>query len=281
MIAANLTALVALLFLLAGCGGGGTDATYNFKQGVAEVNFKLMKNAPPDKIYPNSNFKIIIEADNQAAYDADSGKISILGLDDKYFQVYPLSQDFDLLLGRSFTYPGGDKKMIEFDGYAGELFQNAREYTGPFFLQGSYHSTLEFADTVCLNPNMYQVYDGGCAVEERKTYAGQGAPLAVSEVEEIISPGSEVEFRLRLANKGRGKVTAIRLLSATLGGKELVCEFPDSSSKKEMVMKRDEPEARLVCRSFLRSFNSYTTTLALSFSYDYEFRQEHRLRMVR
>lgn len=273
--------LAFLVFLLAGCEKGETEMSYNFKQGIAEASFKLMKNAPPEKIYPDSNFMLVVEVDNPAAYDVNDGKISIVGLDDKYFNVYPLTQNFGLLAGRSFLNPSGEKKMIEFDGYSGELFQNAREYTGPFFLQGTYHSTMEFADTVCLNPNRYQVYDGGCQVEERKTYAGQGAPLAVTEIEEIISPGSEVEFRVQLKNKGRGKVTSVRLTSASLGGKELPCEFPDSLDKKEITMKRDEQEVRLVCRSFLRSFNSYVTSLALGFSYDYEFRQEHRLKIVR
>lgn len=274
--------LIVFTLLLAGCkDSGGRDVSYNFKQGVSEVTFKLMKNAPPDKIYPDSNFKIIVEIDNLAAYDVDSGQISVAGLDDKYFTVYPGTQPFDLLLGRSFVNPDGDKKVLEFDGYSGQLFQNAKEYVGPYFLQGSYHSTVEFSDTVCLNPNMYQVYDGGCLVEDRKTYKGQGAPLMVSEIEEIISPGQEAEFRIKIKNRGKGKITLVRLLDSSLGGKELNCEFPYSQDKKEIVMKRDEQEVLLICRSFLRSFNSYVTSLSLGFSYDYEFKQKQRLKMVK
>ncbi|MBU1632346.1 MAG: hypothetical protein KJ580_04000, partial [Nanoarchaeota archaeon] len=169
--------LIALVISTLGCKSssvGDKAGQYNFKQGVAELKLSLLDNAPPEKIYPNSNFKIVVEVDNPSAYDITDGRINIVGIDEKYFQVYPFEQNINFLEGRNLANPSGDKTFIEFDGTAGQLFQNAEEYTANFFLMAKYRSKVEFVDTVCISPNFYDVYDSGCKVEGKKSYSGQG-----------------------------------------------------------------------------------------------------------
>ena len=80
--------ILVLALLLFSCGSPGEkQTTYNFKQGYGGLQLSFLENAPPEKIYPNSEFKLIVKLDNQAAYDLINGKVRIVGLDDRYFQI--------------------------------------------------------------------------------------------------------------------------------------------------------------------------------------------------
>lgn len=283
----KVTILVVMMIFLVSCSGssGAKQIQYNFKQGVAELNYKFFPNAPPEKIYPKSNFKMILELDNQEAYDITNGKVKIVGLDERFFRVDPLKKDFQTLLGRSLTNPSGDKDFIEFDGEAFELFENSEEYSANYFLKISYNSKMEFTDSLCLNPKLYEIYDSGCKMEERKSYSGQGAPLVVSEIEPIIYPagaGAQLELRARLDNLGRGKINDIQFESAKLGNQKFdTCAFQDASKEDVAILYKDKQETILICRVFLPDQKSYTTTLTMSFSYDYEVEEQHQLLMVK
>lgn len=275
--------VLAFLFLL-GCGSGVGDRAlnYNFKQGINEVGISFLDNAPPERIYPATPFKIIVKLDNQAAYDATTGTVRIVGLDEQFFRIDQQEQFFENLEGRSALAPSGGKQFIEFDAAAGELFQNAEEYVNTFFVKVRYNSKMDFMDTICINPNLYAVYDAGCTVENMKSYSGQGAPLAVQQLEEIMSPGGSVELRLQLRNQGRGKINTVYMGSAMLGGEEIPCEFQRAGEDKRKVnFTPEKQEAVVICRKLLRDQNSYTTPIAVSFSYDYEVKEEGKVRMVR
>ena len=271
--------------LLLGCSTdpGEKAGQYNFKQGVAETQFTFLENAPPEQIYPGSTFKIIVNVDNQAAYDITEGVVQIIGLDEKYLSVAPLDQPFNTLAGRSLVAPEGEKTFLEFDGSAGNLFENADEYTGSFFLTAHYRSTLDFADTLCINSRRYETYDAGCKVETHKSYDGQGAPLAVTELDEIIAPGegAQAEFRLHLQNRGEGRVNQINLGPAKLGSEELRCHIQGEADEQQFVRFDERQEATVICTKYVGSLNSYSTTLSLSLVYDYEYRQQQSLKLVK
>ncbi len=277
-----LISLVLLTFLL-GCGSSPPSAlSYNFKQGLADVTMRLLPQAPPEKIYPSSSFKIMAELDNQLAYDLTEGTVSIVGLDQQYFQVIPLQQTIPVLLGRSFTAPSGEKTMVEFDGTAQYLIDNAKEYVGNYFLTLRYNSNVDFSDSICINPNLYDVYDAGCKVQPQKSYSGQGAPVAVTKLEEIITPGAAVEFRLTVANRGRGKVNSLTLGAARLGSQEMTCLFGGTAgNSRTITWPKEKQEVPIICRAILKDQSSYTTTIAVDFTYSYERVEQQKLRMVR
>ncbi|HLC97526.1 MAG TPA: hypothetical protein VJC21_01975 [Candidatus Nanoarchaeia archaeon] len=276
--------LLILLLFVASCQGrsGERQIEYNFKQGVAEVELALLENAPPEQLYPNTDFQLVVTIDNKAAYDVQEGELRIIGLDEKYFDVYPLSQIFSLQ-GRSLTNPSGEKAFLQFDGRAGELFLNAEEYAGTYFLKAAYTSTVDFTDTVCLNADAYGIYTGGCKLEAEKSYSGQGAPLAVTRMEEIVSPGSgDVEFRFTIENRGQGTVNDVTLLAAQLGGQELSCAFKgEEEGQLRIRLTPEEQEAVVLCHRTLRGEPSYETTVTLQFRYTYEIKEEQELRLVR
>ena len=269
--------LLTLLFSLSGCKRSGDEslANYNFKQGYGEVKISLLPNTPPEKIYPGSDFKIIAQIENLGAYDTTELKVGVNGLDKNYFILENSVQNIPLLEGRSLLAPSGGKNYLELSGKAQKLKSNVLEYRGKYFIVLKYKSTLDFADTVCLNPNFYEVYDAGCKVESKKTYSGQGGPLAITELEEIIIPGDtpSVEFRFTLENRGQGKTGKITLTTpGKMSGKELTCNFKTTE---------EEQKTMLVCKGALEKGNSYTTTLTAGLSYDYSYQEEHELVMMR
>ena len=279
----TLAFVLCFLFLLS-CGSNQGDRTlnYNFKQGVSELDVGFLDNAPPERIYPTTPFKIIVVLDNQAAYDATAGTVRIVGLDDHFFRIDQPEQIFETVEGKNALVPSGEKAYLEFSGSAGELFENSQEYVNTFFVKVRYSSKMDFQDTICINPNLYAVYDAGCKVENTKGYSGQGAPLSVHQLEEIISPGGSVELRLQLRNQGRGKINTVYMGNALLGGEEMACEFQNAGENKKMMnFTPEKQEATIICRKFLKDQNSYTTPIVVGFSYDYEVKEEGRLRMVR
>ncbi len=275
-------ALVLLLIGLAGC-GRNDDSTLNvnFKQGVQELEFRLIENAPPEKIYPLSTFSTIIDAKNMMGYDA-TGTVQIVGLVEKYFQPARTEESFQLE-GRTPINPKGGQEFFEFSVQAQDLEQGAVEYRNNYFLLAEYRSSMEFSDTICINPRFYDVYSGGCTVENRKTYAGQGSPLAVTELEEIITPLEKAEFRLLLKNRGKGKVKSVSMGNARLGNEELACVFKGGVGivEQSVTFTPEKQEAVIICSAPLASSDAYVTTVSIPFEFDYEVSQRHTLKMVR
>src|SRR3989344_1048119 len=246
---ANFILLFLVIFIISGCGSSNEEkqTQYNFKQGLAELKINLLENSPPEKIYPESDFPFIIELDNQAAYDITNGELRIVGLDPAYFDIYPLSKNFNLF-GKSLTNPAGEKEFLEFMGRSGQLFENSEEYSADFILKAVYSSQADFTDTICINTDAYNVFDSGCSAEEVKSYSGQGAPIAVSSLEQVVSPGNlaEIEFRIKIENKGSGRASRIVIETAQLGGELLTCafsgagqgiihEFPEEEDEKQEI----------------------------------------------
>ncbi|MBI4980825.1 hypothetical protein HZC30_04690 [Candidatus Woesearchaeota archaeon] len=284
----TLIIVLSLVLFITSCRGGTPQSVldYNFKQGIAEVKMKFMDNAPPDKIYPLSKFKIILELDNQAAYDITTGKVSLAGIVGDYFLMEETEKELDPLQGRSMLNPSGDKVQVEFSGTSGQPFANAKEYRNNYYLLLKYSSKMDFGATVCIHPGLYDMYDSGCKTEKSKSFSGQGAPLAVTNLEQIIYPsgvGAEVEYRLLVKNRGKGKVTLVTFHGAKLGGEPLECEFrqEDGTTLTTAKFNEKKQEAMLICKTFLKDQSSYLTTLSADFSYDYVLEEKHTLNLVK
>tara|TARA_Y100000310_G_C20636334_1_gene791357 strand:+ start:233 stop:1147 length:915 start_codon:yes stop_codon:yes gene_type:complete len=282
--------LLVISFFLVSCGGSGpsgpTAASYNFKQGTITPQLKLLENNPPKQIYPNSNFNIVVGVENVQAYDIENVILRLVGIDDMFFQFYNLEGRISLLEGKSLLNPPGGKHFFEFNGQSKELFQNAKTNKNNYFVKLSYDSTLDFSDTLCINSNLYDTYDSGCKVDPKKSYSGQGAPITVTQVEEIISPfgggGGNVEFRVRVSNKGGGKSDKVELTSAKLGNEEILCEFQGAPLDKKIgYFKDNKKDLMLICKDTLSNQYSYTTTLLLSFAYDYTIKKQETLNLIK
>lgn len=279
----SLFGIIAVLFIV-GCSSGGTSVvTTNFKQGVAEVSLEQVQNSPPREVFPESLFSMIVAVHNEAAYAVSDLRLEVLGIDQTYFDLYPSVEDIGVLQGRSLTNPIGDKTFIQFDGVSGDLVDGAQQYINPYFLQLSYRSQVQFADTICLSSTLYEFDDGGCQVQSQKSYSGQGAPLAVTKMDTVVSPGVGAEFRLHLQNRGRGDVETVRLGNVQLGGEPVECAIQSTDNPfAAAVWDSEQREMIVICRTdSLTTTTSYTTTLTADFLYTYKLQEQYQLRLVR
>jgi len=280
----SLFSLLLIAALITSCSGTQqiSGVTTNYKIGSGDLNVKLLNEAILQKIIPGLEFKIIAELDNQLAYDAKNLDIVITGLEPSYFQVYPLEQKITLLQGKSITNPAGDKEIIEFSGNAGSLVKSAQYYANKYLLQINYDSAMEFQDTVCINTDLYGVNDAGCKVQDKLSYPGQGAVLAVSKMEQVVIPGSSagMQFRIFLTNRGQGELKKVTLDKSELGGEALDCKFQGEIDKPLEYDFKDKQTVLLLCDAAVSEQISYQTILALDFSYHYKLNKKYQLKIV-
>jgi hypothetical protein len=275
--------ILLVLILISGCTKEPDEMlNYNFKDGLKEMKASLAKNNPPETVYPDSPFKIIVLMENLGAYDVQNLKISLLGLDDKYFLMMNLAEELPLLAGRSMFNPSGEKQYAEFSGQSGQLAKSDKSIENNFLVQMSYSSKMEFVEDICVNPSLYDI-DSGCKAE-KKSYSGQGAPLAIVSMEEIIYPGDnpEVELRLMMRNKGEGTVKEVSLNNAKMGGKDASCNFlTDGGEAKKIKMNNLKEDPVIVCRMVAEGGKSYATPMYMEFSYDYELLLRKNIKLVK
>jgi hypothetical protein len=282
-----LVILLLTLFIIS-CGGQQSSTMKtNYKQGYKGLVINTLENFPPSTLYPNSKFRITVKLANQGAYKATNGKITIQGFDDKYISlskfkdnIYSLSGNY-YLEGKSATNPSGDFNYVEFDARTNTLFPGSDSYSATYFIKTEYDYKTEFTNTVCLNPNMYEVKDAGCKTKSSQSFSGQGSPLAVSSMEQITYPGAvpRVEFRVNMMNQGRGKVQKVKLNKAQLGGKNIKCDFKNNlaADVKTFTFKEDKQKTTLICKQTLNTLKSYSTVLHLDFSLSYKLEEKKSL----
>ena len=276
--------LILVLVLLVGCSGGNTEIiAQDFQVGTAGLEITLVENAPPKEIYQNSDFPLVLQIENQAAYSITNGAITILGIDSTYFDIEPGSVFFDQLEGKSLLVPEGDILFFDFDGHSKELRQKAERNVQKYFIKAQFDSTMEFSDTICINADLYKIHDGGCQTEASKSYSGQGAPMAITKMEQITSPGSNkrVEFRFTLANRGNGKLLKTTLTKNKLGKEDMTCIFQGSPfGQLTKIFDAEKQEVVVVCTRPLLEKSPFQTTLLLGFDYSYEVSRQEQLNLI-
>ena len=277
--------LMIILVITSGCTSKQPSfSQQEFRNGIREAELTLLENAPPQDVFPGSNFKIIVNVKNNAAYNLRNGLLKIVGLTQEYFTIDQAEQIVPELEGRGLTNPSGDQEFIEFSLSSGELLPSAERRSEQYLVKFQYESSVEFSDTICINPNLYDIYESGCKIEPSKTYSGQGSPLVISNMEEVVSPGQNpfVEIRLTLKNRGKGEVGKIHLNAARLGGKDLNCQFSDEtgSDLKDITLSKKNQETLLKCTTILETQGAYATSVFASFTYDYSVSLNKRINLV-
>lgn len=270
---------VGLLLIISGllisCGSGTEKGTIvNFKIGTPELAITL----PTEKEeYQNRPFDIAVALQNNMAYDISNVKISLLGFDERYVDLFSEEESIILLEGKSIFNSNGGKEIVKFNGLIKEILPGAEQEKQNYRIYARYDSKVEFTPTICISPELYgQVYEGGCEVQPELFFNGQGAPLAVGELK--LASGDETQLRMNIVNKGKGTVKKVTLGRATLGGKLINCEFRGDNPKTFTF--GTKKEAQLVCSQVIQSESSYQTTLFVELFYDYEISEKGSLNIL-
>lgn len=265
--------LFLLSIMLVSCAQNRTVADFK-KEGFGELDVVRAQSYFPKTAYQDNTFDIGLTLVNNAAYDAENVRVQLAGFDNAFVDFVHSQEQQDLIAGRSIFDQDGEEMLFQFQGQVKDL-QGAAFKKQNYFLYLSYTSKMEFTPKPCIGPRqLYKnIQNLDCVIPESPVrYNGQGAPLAV-ETMEIIPPSDvsrEIKFILTLRNRGKGKINTVRLEKALIANDELDCHFRGEAETATAVPLPDQKTVELVCTRLLETESRYTTTLFLSFSYDYQ-----------
>lgn len=255
---------IILLFFLTACGSSSYNAA-DFKTGYKGLVVTSIKNAPPKEIYAGSNIKVGIRLENLGAYEATNGKIQLSGFDKTYLSFFKTEETLETMEGKSAINPIGSITFKEFEGKV-YLPEGIKEHSEKFNIVTSYDYTVELNYDACINPHIYELSSekNACKIKDTASFSGQGAPIAIEKVDEIVFPGNKpkVEFRLHFKNKDKGKVTNLMIEEGKLGNQMILCS--------PMGLDLEKGEKIVVCQAPLQNQNVYTTTLFVKATFSYE-----------
>lgn len=265
--------------LLVSCGQLGREQQgkiTNFRQGTNGLELTLLPNMPPKEILEGSPFRIGVQVQNRGAYDVSRAAVSVVGLNEAWTPLLIHDIELPTLLGRSLDAPEGDFFIAEFPGQNRGLPPGAAEYRSKFWVIAEYDYTSIAQTDVCINPELFVGLErgtGSCTVRNSISLSGQGAPVAVTRVEEIITPGetsATVQFTFTVENRGGGElVSPIRVRDATLANRRMRCS-PEEIEPVDLKERRN----KVVCITTEPLASPYTTTLSLALDYTYRTKKE-------
>ena len=291
-----LSALILSSLLFLGCGTGNQigPEVDDSKTGVKEL--ALSSDTFPQAVFANSQIQGTFTLKNNAGYDAENVQIKLLGLDRNYVELSYETESINILPGRSLFSKEGGEEIIAFRGTVKNLAKGADQNTQRYLVLVTYSSKVEFSPTVCVDSGLYLV-GSGCNFKEigsggkkrptPETFSGQGAPVAFNNLEIIPYTGteSEIELRMKVADRGRGQIKLLRLGRSALGSIPLQCEFHGKNVERpEGVIfneKASSQEVDIVCSGKLESGVAYKTALFIELFYDYEFTESRTLEIRR
>ena len=263
---------VFLVLLLSSCrqGTANDPIQVHYKTGNDGIELQLVPNRPPPRIIEGSTFTIAAQVSNKGAYDT-FGRIAVIGLDQTYTPVAEQEADLLPLKGRSESNTLGDFTVQEFLGGQTRVPLGAKEYRAKYLLLATYEYLTILNADVCINPALLDIEreQGSCTVQSKQHFSGQGAPLAITQVEEVISPSGgdvRIEFTFTVENRGRGDIVSPILIDdVRLGTKPLTC------TKREIrEIELKQRQNTFICSRIEQRQGAYTSALSATLQYTYQ-----------
>jgi len=278
--------LVLVSFLLVACSETPERGKeINYKQGFVDI---AIASEGDEEEYQEQPLELPISVHNTLAYDLADVAVYIQGFDNHYIEMYSEQQQLALLEGRSIFNHDGMKEQFLFEGLVKKLLSGAEKEQEDYRVHVYYKSKVEFAQTICVVSQQssgyvgaaYDVYQGGCTFQKEIPYNGQGAPFGVTNLEIVPRQGRQVQLRMNIENKGKGKIGKITLASAALGGKPLTCEFRGDMVDNSFLFEPEQKSVTLLCAGSLNSDAAYPTPLFVELLYDYEINKKEMLTIL-
>jgi len=275
--------MILLLFVL-GCsqrGGGNIPDVVEYHKGTDGLSIEFVENLPPAEVWRSSDFTIGFKLRNKGPYSISDGVLSITGLNPEYITLEEDQLLFDLE-ARSAAYPEGDYKIVDFKAQNINFPPGSDTYNAAFTAKASYDYETEAIANVCINPHIYSYVnpEPGCEVQPVTLSGGQGGPIAVTKVEERVSPAIaldeiDVEFKIFIANKGKGKsIEKTSIEEVTLSNKRIACNL------REIELK-DKEEKSILCKTTIdKAKGAYIAPLTVRLSYFYTQKLDKSFKII-
>jgi len=228
--------ITALTLLLVGCAppGGSSGGSYrggdDYHTGYNGISMRFIQGNPPTTLYASEsggsaqteNFKIMLEVQNDGAYDLTGGtlyKYILSGYDDTIVQLgsgpnegrghwYKTStDDGGLLRGRSTDNPVGDFDTLTWNVDRIVLPDGTDSFSQRFMVSACYDYQTTASIAVCVDPKPWKATsrEKVCTPGSASVSGGQGAPVAVTNVD-VTPMNDKVQMKVTIQNSGNGRV---------------------------------------------------------------------------
>jgi hypothetical protein len=278
-------------------GPSQTITDIDIYKGSEGLLMQFLENAPPDELYEDSPFKVILKLENKGATDIVKGYLS-LGIEKDYMELrsFNFVRTFKLK-GKSLQIPKGDQRVEEFSIKTKNLEPQSEVHTSNIIITACYDYTTFFSPSVCVDTDIYKEnpVKKTCEVKDISA-SNQGAPVAITLIEEKILPKESniviPYFMIKISNVGNGEIIDINkvraacssgsfehaswnhvYVNAFLGNQQLTCK-PSKGDIKTGYVKIKDNEGIVRCvleEGISTNFASYITTLRINISYGYTF----------
>lgn len=206
--------IMFILISSVGCQQLGTDQKVKQKEkesaetvykGTKGLSMSFVKNNPPKIIYTTTPLNMLIEIKNEGTSNIAGGRLFLSGIDPKIIRLDRQFQTFNVE-GKSKYNPSGGINIIEFRSQAIYLPGGTDVYKPTILASACYEYQTQASPLVCIDPNPYSVLEKeACTVKNIPMTGGQGAPVAVTNIEEEAVPG-KANFIIHVSNQGGGVV---------------------------------------------------------------------------
>jgi hypothetical protein len=213
--------IVLAAFAMSSCKSKNQESNPNteYRTGSQGITTGFYADTPPKKVYAGSSLYIPVQIKNQGAYDdnpSSLGSVYLHGFDKTAMQFEEsgdanfVKKELPPVSGKSpYLKDGGIDDSLTFEIKENGLkVPYGDKYEPTLMLSTCYRYRTLATPTVCIIPDPNLLIKNKLCEPKIITLVSQGAPVAVTKVEEEISKGM-VSFMITVENIGGGNVIAL------------------------------------------------------------------------
>lgn len=214
--------LMVSLLVLSSCGKGtGRVENVKFQTGTKGLSIDFLEKGRSKQVFEEGTMYATFELRNEGFSDISQG-ILVPSLEKDFIELdsWELPREFRTegdfvifnLKGKSLSYAKGEKDIVSAILKAKRIDDTRNKIESRIILNACYAYATIFTETICIDtdPNELGIAEKTCKAQDI-TSSGQGAPVAITKVEQKILPGtSKDNVRLQLTifveNKDDGMI---------------------------------------------------------------------------
>jgi len=318
--------LLLVLFSLTACTKQSITTTKDLKvyTGTDGIVMNFIQSTPPSIVYSSDTLNFLLEVRNKGTYAAGTKPNNDDGPYEKFLKIYISGFDNKILTGsieggkdpvfekavfrvqslnpKSEFNPEGGITYKDFSTKIENLPEGLDSFKTNFLVTACYNYETHAITSVCIDPKPYStaIKEKACTIQDISLSGGQGAPVAVTKIEEEASK-DKVRFKIYIENEGNGKifdttpgkrsakdsdgvtrlkcnpqsekglgyddVDKIRLEKVSLGGEEI--PLKDCKPSIDKVVRLIDGKGFIICEKEVTGNSAYTTPIEIKFSYGY------------
>ena len=276
-------AFLLMLLVLLSCRQQVPETDY--RSGTQGLAINFLPGSPPAKVYSGSPLGLALELRNSGAYDIDGeARIFLTGYDPEAISFHNLydrhvQMDVPPILGKSPYMPDGGYEILDIPD-SGARVPQGDSYTPTLMATSCYRYKTLATPTVCIVSDPAAILRDRVCEPKTVTLTSQGAPVAVTKVEEEVMQQS-INFIITIRNMGDGRVidkdqldkcpfdlkhTDVNIVDVEV---ELTGAGTPECNPSDMRVRLVDGTGVFFCRFPVALKTSYTTPLVIRLDYGY------------